>query len=212
MVHALQARGHVVAMTGDGVNDVLALKEADIGVAMGTGSDAGRAAARLVLLDNRFDAFPAVLAEGRRVIANVERVANLFVSKTVYALLLALAVGVARLPFPFYPRHLTIVSSLTIGIPAFFLALAPGGGRAQSGFVRRVLRSAGPAGLVAAAATFAGYALARSQEGTSLGQARTTATVVLFLVGLEILLILARPLTAARRWLITGMLASFGMV
>jgi cation-transporting ATPase E len=212
MVRALQARGHVVAMTGDGVNDVLALKEADIGVAMGAGSDASRAAARLVLLDNSFAAFPAVLAEGRRVIANVERVANLFVSKTVYALLLALAVGVARLPFPFYPRHLTIVSSLTIGIPAFFLALAPGSGRAHSGFVRRVLRFAGPAGLVAAAATFAGYALARAQDGTSLGEARTTATVVLFFVGLEILLILARPLTAARRWLIAAMLALFGLV
>ena len=212
MVRALQARGHVVAMTGDGVNDVLALKEADIGVAMGAGSDASRAAARLVLLDNSFAAFPAVLAEGRRVIANVERVANLFVSKTVYALLLALAVGVARLPFPFYPRHLTIVSSLTIGIPAFFLALAPGSGRAHSGFVRRVLRFAGPAGLVAAAATFAGYALARAQDGTSLGEARTTATIVLFFVGLEILLILARPLTAARRWLIAAMLALFGLV
>ena len=212
MVRALQARGHVVAMTGDGVNDVLALKEADIGVAMGAGSDAGRAAARLVLLDNDFAAFPAVLAEGRRVIGNIERVANLFVTKTVYALLLALAVGVARLPFPFYPRHLTIVSSLTIGIPAFFLALGPGGGRARNGFVGRVLRFAGPAGLVAAGATFAGYALARSQPGTSLGEARTTATVVLFLVGLEILLILARPLTAARRLLIGAMLASFATV
>ena len=88
------------------------------------------------------------------------------------------------------------MSSLTIGIPAFFLALAPGGGRAQQGFVRRVLRFAAPAGLVAAAATFAGYALARSQDGTSLGEAPTTATIVLLLVGLEILLILARPLTA----------------
>jgi len=212
MVRALQARGHVVAMTGDGVNDVLALKEADIGVAMATGSDASRAAARIVLLDNRFDAFPAVLFEGRRVIANIERVAGLFVSKTVYALLLALTVGVARLPFPFYPRHLTIVSTLTIGIPGFFLALSPGGERARPGFVGRVLRFAGPAGLVAAGATFAGYALSRSQPGASLGEARTTATVVLFLVGLEILLILARPLTAPRRALIAAMLATFAAV
>src|SRR5687767_12388115 len=148
MVKAMQARGHVVAMTGDGVNDVLALKDADIGVAMGSGSPAARSVAQLVLLDSRFEVLPGVVAEGRRVIANVERVANLFVTKTVYAALLALAVGVARLPFPFFPRHLTVVSSLTIGIPAFFLALAPNARRAAPGFVERVLRFALPAGVI----------------------------------------------------------------
>ena len=112
-------------MTGDGVNDALALKDADIGIAMGSGAPATRAVAQIVLLDGRFAAMPGVVAEGRRVIANIERVANLFVTKTVYAMLLAIAVGVARWPYPFLPRHLTIVSSLTIGIPAFFLALAP---------------------------------------------------------------------------------------
>jgi cation-transporting ATPase E len=134
MVGALQRRGHVVAMTGDGVNDVLALNDADLGVAMGSGSPASRAVAPVVLLDSSFAAFPAVVGEGRRVIANIERVANLFVTKTVYATLLALAVGVAQLPFPFLPRHLTLVSSLTIGVPAFFLALAPNDRRAVPGF------------------------------------------------------------------------------
>lgn len=209
MVAALQARGHVVAMTGDGVNDVLALKDADIGVAMGSGSEASRAVARLVLLDDSFAAFPAIVAEGRRVIANVERVANLFVTKTVYATLLALAVGVARLPFPFYPRHLTIISSLTIGIPAFFLALAPAAGRVRRGFTGRVLRFALPAGLVAAGFTFAGYALARHEPGVSLAEARTTATLVLFLIGAWILIMLARPLTPLRRLLIGAMVATF---
>ncbi|MGH9251558.1 MAG: HAD-IC family P-type ATPase, partial [Acidimicrobiales bacterium] len=109
MVRALQARGHTVAMTGDGVNDVLALKEADLGVAMGTGAPVSRAVAPVVLLDSDFGSLPPVLGEGRRVIANVERVANLFLTKTVYATLLALIVGVARVPFPFLPRHLTIV-------------------------------------------------------------------------------------------------------
>jgi cation-transporting ATPase E len=209
MVHALQARGHVVAMGGDGVNDVLALKDADIGVAMGSGSSAARGVAQLVLLDNSFAALPPVVGEGRRVIANVERVANLFLTKTVYATLLALAVGVASVPFPFFPRHLTVVSSLTIGMPAFFLALAPNARRAQPGFVGRVLRFAVPAGLVAAAATFAAYSIVRNHEAVNLTEARTTATMVLFSVGLWVLAILARPATLARRVLVLSMGSAF---
>jgi cation-transporting ATPase E len=212
MIAALQSRGHTVAMTGDGVNDVMALKDADIGVAMGSGSEAARGVARIVLLDDSFAVLPGVVAEGRRVIANIERVANLFLTKTVYALLLALAIGVAQLPFPFFPRHLTIVSSLTIGIPAFFLALAPNAARARPGFVGRVLRFAGPAGLVAAAATFAGYALARSRSDVNLAEARTTATIVLFVVALWVLDILARPLTPLRRLLVLCMVGGFGLV
>jgi cation-transporting ATPase E len=126
-----------------------------------------------VLLDGQFAAMPGVVAEGRRVIANVERVSNLFVTKTVYAMLLAIAVGVARWPYPFRPRHLTIISSLTIGIPAFFLALGPNLRRYQPGFVRRVLHFSVPAGFIAAAATFAGYWIARRADGVSPDEART---------------------------------------
>ena len=129
-----------------------------------------------MLLDGQFAALPGVVAEGRRVIANIERVANLFVTKTVYAMLLAIAVGVARGPTRSCPRHLTIISSFTIGIPAFFLALGPSARRYMPGFVPRVLRFSGRAGLVAATATFVVYAVAREVDDVSLDEARTAAT------------------------------------
>ena len=206
MVQALQEAGHTVAMTGDGVNDVLALKDADIGIAMGSGSSAARAVSQLVLLDGSFDTLPSVVAEGRRVIANIERVANLFVTKTVYAVLLALAVGLVGRPFPFVPRHLTLVGSVTIGIPAFFLALAPTAKRASRGFIRRVLRFAIPVGALAAVATFAAYEVAISEE-VALIEARTTATIVLASIGLFALIIVSRPLHTSRRILIASMAA-----
>ena len=209
MVHALQSKGHEVAMTGDGVNDTLALKDADIGVAMGSGSAAARAVARFVLLDNDFAVFPSVVAEGRRVIANVERVANLFLTKTFYALFLALVVGVASLPFPFIPRHFTIISALTIGIPGFFLALAPNERRARPGFLSRVLRFAIPAGLVAGIATMTGYLVARRHDELTLSQQRTVAVIVLFIVALWVLAILARPLNAWRLGLVLAMGGAF---
>ena len=212
MVRALQARGHVVAMTGDGVNDVLALKLADIGVAMGSGAAATRAVAQLVLLDGSFATLPGVVAEGRRVIANIERVANLFVTKTVYALFLALAVGIAQLPYPFLPRHLTLVGTLSIGVPAFFLSLAPNRRRYVPGFVRRVLRFTIPAGLVAATATMLAYALARVQPRVNLDEARTMASLVLVAIGLWILVILARPFTVWRALLVAAMVGAFALV
>jgi cation-transporting ATPase E len=208
MVHALQADGHEVAMTGDGVNDTLALKDADIGVAMGSGSPAARAVARFVLLANDFATFPAVVAEGRRVIANVERVANLFLTKTFYAFILAVATGVFMVTYPFVPRHLTIISALTIGIPGFFLALAPNEARTRPGFMPRVLRFAIPAGVAAALGTFGGYLLAISQ-GATLTQAQTTAVIVLFIVAFWVLSMLARPYNLWRLGLVVGMVVLF---
>lgn len=208
MVQALQSAGHVVAMTGDGVNDVLALKHADIGIAMGSGSSAARAVSQLVLLDDQFSALPAALAEGRRVIGNVDRLARLFVTKSVYSMLLALAIGVAGLPFPFLPRHLSLIGALTIGVPGLALAMAPNTNRPAPGLVGRVLRFAVPAGLLAATATFAGYYITRLQPDVGLDEARTTATIVLLAVGLLILTRLAQPLNRARRLLIAAMAAA----
>jgi cation-transporting ATPase E len=211
MVGALQAHGHVVAMTGDGVNDVLALKDADIGVAMGSGSSASRAAAQLVLLTGEFAALPHVVGEGRRVINNVERVANLFITKTVYAVLLAVAVSIALVTFPFLPRHFTLIDSLTIGIPGFFLALAPNPLPARAGFLQRVVRFTVPYGILVGAATFAAYEIALHRN-ISLEESRTTATLVVIALGLFVLIQLARPMTPWRGLLVGCMVAGFVLV
>jgi cation-transporting ATPase E len=208
MVRALQARGRTVAMTGDGVNDALALKLADIGVALGSGAPASRSVAQLVLLDGRFATMPGVVAEGRRVTANIERVANLFVTKTVWAALLAVAVGVGGWPYPFLPRQLTVIDTLSIGVPAFFLALAPNARRYLSGFVDRVLQFAFPAGIVVAGAALGAYLLARTNH-LPLTQQRTSATLVTLMASLCVLAILALPLTWRRAVLLAAMLAAF---
>ncbi|MEU9226052.1 HAD-IC family P-type ATPase [Streptomyces massasporeus] len=214
MVGALQARGHTVAMTGDGVNDVLALKDADIGVAMGSGSEATRAVAQIVLLNNSFATLPSVVAEGRRVIGNITRVATLFLVKTVYSVLLAVLVVCSQVEYPFLPRHLTLLSTLTIGIPAFFLALAPNKERAKPNFVRRVMRYAIPGGVVAALATFATYLLAREHyTGPGALDAETSAaTLTLFLISMWVLAIIARPYTWWRVALVASMAGAFLLV
>ncbi|MGW7007578.1 cation-translocating P-type ATPase [Streptomyces sp. NPDC054933] len=211
MVGALQSRGHNVAMTGDGVNDVLALKDADIGVSMGSGSEATRAVAQIVLLNNSFATLPSVVAEGRRVIGNITRVSNLFLTKTVYSVLLALLVVIWRVPYPFLPRHLTLLSTLTIGVPAFFLALAPNRERAQPHFVRRVMRFALPMGVIAGIATFATYLIARHHyHGVGELDAETSAaTLTLFLISMWVLAIIARPYTWWRICLVLAMGVGF---
>jgi cation-transporting P-type ATPase E len=205
MVQSLKEQNRTVAMTGDGVNDALALKDADLAIAMGSGSEATRAVGQLVLVDGGFASLPGVVAEGRRVIANVERVAKLFLTKTMYASVLAVATGIARVPFPFLPRQLTLVSALTIGIPGFFLAFAAEAPPTEPGFMARVAQFSIPAGFTAAIATFATYTVALHAHRVSAEQARTASTLVLGLVGLWIVSVLARPLTKRRDALLVTM-------
>ena len=211
IVMALQARGHTVAMTGDVVNDALAIKQADIGIAMESGSPATKAVARLVLLDGKFSHLPGVVAEGRQVIANIERVSMLFLTKTSYAVMLAVLFGAALMTFPFLPRQLSIVDGLTIGLPAFFLALLPNAQRYVPGFLRRSLAFAFPAGVVIATSLF-GYSILANGAGVDTAQLRTGSTLILAIVGLWILVVLARPITAIKGVVIGAMMVGLVLV
>lgn len=211
MVDALHLRGSTVAMTGDGVNDVLALKSADLGIAMGSGSDATRAVAQLVLLNDKWSVMPSVVARGRQVLGNIERVSDVFLTKSVYATIISIATGVFAVAFPFLPRHLTLVSALTIGIPGFFLALMPNTERFRPGFFRRVLLFAVPAGVIAAFSAFASYSVALYWD-EPVESAQSAATVTLFIVAIAVLAQAARPLNPIRIGLVAAMVAGFLLV
>lgn len=198
MVQALQQTGHVVGMIGDGVNDALALKQSDLGIAMGSGSPATRAVANLVLLDNRFESLPEVIVEGRRVIANVERLSRLFLTKTAWAMILGIAFGLTFWEFPFLPRQLSAVDGFTIGIPAFLIALLPNKARYQKGFLRRSLMFCIPAGVVTAIAVIGLAWLIRMDGSWAQAEAQSATAMLLSITGLWVLATLDRPITAIK--------------
>ena len=216
VVEALTAGGRYVAMIGDGVNDVPALKAARLAIAQGSGSQMARSVADLVLVRGDFASVPALVAEGRKVLRNLQRVAKLFVTKSAFAAFVVLSIGLTPQAYPLLPRHLTLAAGLTIGIPSFFLALAPSEGRFRSeGFLFDVGRFAVPAGIAAGLGVVASFTFARNVGRLPLAESRTIATTVLVLVGLYLLLALeatSRRRAAAISSLIAAMLVLYSLV
>ncbi|MDK6927723.1 HAD-IC family P-type ATPase [Actinotignum sp. GS-2025c] len=214
MVAALRGAGHTVAMTGDGVNDVLALKDADLGIGMGSGTSATRSVAKIVLLDDKFASLPHVVGEGRRVVGNIERVARLFLTKTVYSAVLAIAVLLFALPYPFVPIHVTITGWFTIGIPAFLLSLPPNNDAARPGFVQRVMRFGFPAGLIVGVATFITYVTLYDGAASSAyaTQVSTATLLTMIIASSWVLVVVARPYVWWKILLILLPLVGYGVI
>ncbi len=193
LIHALQKNGHHAAMIGDGVNDILAMKEADCSAAMASGSDAARSAAQLVLLNSDFSAMPEILLQGRRVINNICRSASLFLVKTCFSAILALFLVFVSLPYPFAPINLTLISGLTIGLPSFLLALEPSGERVKGSFLQTVAKRALPGGLTVVFCLLM-FMFAGRQGGAAVEWIRTGATYVTAWVMLLNLIITCLPM------------------
>ena len=208
-VKALQADGHTVAMTGDGVNDVLALKDADCGIAMASGAQAASQVAQLVLLESDFSGLPAVVAKGRRVINNIQRSASLFLVKNIFSFLLTFISLFITMPYPLQPLQLSLLSMVTIGIPSFILALEPNHEMVHGKFIQNVLRAALPGGLSDLLLILGIEAFVFAFE-LPIGTLTTLTTLLLLAVGMAVLWDVCKPFTVAHGVLWGGMLILAG--
>ena len=209
-VRALKAAGHTVAMTGDGVNDVLALKEADCSVAMASGSDAACQVSHIVLLESNFAAMPSVVAEGRRVINNIERSASLFLVKNIFSFILAVITLVFTLPYPVTSAQMSLVSALTIGIPGFILAMEPNSARIKGRFLPNVVGRALPGGLTNLFLVLGAilFCLVFELPEDMMG---TICTVILCVVGLMVVHRTCKPYDLLRRAMMVALVVGFGI-
>ena len=205
IVRALQSAGHTVAMTGDGVNDVLALKDADCGIAMASGAESACQVAQLVLLNSDFAALPKVVAEGRRVINNIQRASALYLVKNILSFFLAIITLFADFPYPFVPIQLTLLSALTIGVPSFFLALEPNHDLVRGKFLHNVFRRSFPGGLTAIIVILFAELFVYALD-LPVAELSTICVVVMAVNGLTVLCYAARPINLPRVILI-GLMA-----
>ena len=220
IIKALQKNGHIVAMAGDGINDILALKRSDCGIAMGSGSDAAKAVSKFVLLDSKFSSLPEIVKQGRRVINNISRVASLFIVKTTYSLLLSLASSIAKMPYPYLPIQMAVVSITAVGIPSFLLALEPNYEKVKGSFLKKIAYNAVPSGVMIAVLIFC---VAQFNQYIYMGLATfgisnitdtETSTIIIIIMGMIqmwTLLDISRPLTLYRKCVIAGVFILFNV-
>ncbi len=210
MIKLMEQEGHVVAMIGDGVNDVLALKQASCSIAMANGSDASRLVAQMVLLDSRFASLKQVLKEGRRVINNIERVASLYLVKIIYTILLVSFFTLTLRPYPYVPIQLTLMNALTIGIPSFVFAVMPNGAKVKPHFAYRLLRNVLPGGLMIAVVVIGSYWLS-SKLKLSLTDARSFAVFITGIVQFQFLIFINQPLTKFKALMYIPLISLFAL-
>jgi cation-transporting ATPase E len=204
LIDTYKQREHTVAMVGDGVNDILALKAADCSVAMAEGSDAARGISHLVLMNNDFSSMPKVVKEGRQIVNNMERASVLYLVKTLYTILLTIVLLMTSNLYPFEPIQMFVIETFIIGIPSFFIALEPSEKRFSGSFLANVFRSVVPGAVLIVMNLLAVYAFARFWPSITTGEISTVGIIAATFAFLLVLLNISMPLNRLRSWVVIG--------